>query len=398
MKSILFCWELGAGFGHLLRIKPVIIRLMETGCRVVVMTPDIAKTANVLRLEKIQFLQSPIHQTSLAPRIEPMRSFPQILFNHGFGNLHELSAKTNAVRFMLDSVTPELVICDHAPLTLLALRTRNIPKITIGCGFCSPAAHTPFRDLRTWLPSADNQIFADEQAVLQNINQYLVSESQQEISQFGQLYRDVDAAFLATIPELDPYAAWRDFEIYLPPAYENQGETPQWAKSNLKKCFIYLRRHPKLPDILHSLRLLPVSTLVAYIPDCPKELIDAYATDRFKISPVPFQTDKITQEADVAVLNGGINLAVSFLLRGVPLIILPLQLEQTLTARSIQESELGKHIELDHPHPIGVSVHEVLETPKFRENAQNIAQKYQNLLTQNMTDCVTAHILKILTE
>jgi UDP:flavonoid glycosyltransferase YjiC (YdhE family) len=395
MKTILYCWELGAGFGHLLRIKPVLIRFMKMGGRVVVMTPDIAKTANTFHSENIQFLQSPIHQTSLVPRIEPIRSFPQILFNHGFGNHNELFAKVNAVRYLMDSVSPHLVICDHAPLTLLALRTRNIPKITIGCGFCSPADHAPFRDLRTWLPSADKRLVADEQSVLQNVNKYLASESQPEISYLGQLYRDVDAAFLATIPELDPYAAWRDCEIYLPPAYENHGEIPQWAKSNLKKCFAYLHRHPKLPDILKSLRLLPMTTLV-YVPDCPKELIDVYSTDRFKISSVPFQADTITQEADVAVLNGGSNLLLSFLLRGVPLVVLPLQLEQTLTARSVQELELGKYVDLDRPQPVGVRTHEVLETPKFHENTRNIAQKYQTLSTKNLTDCVMTHILKII--
>jgi hypothetical protein len=40
--------------------------------------------------------------------------------------------------------------------------------------------------------------------------------------------------------------------------------------------------------------------------------------------------------------------------------------------------EHGKHVEFDPPHSVSGSTHEVLETPKFRENAQNITQKYQN--------------------
>jgi len=64
--------------------------------------------------------------------------------------------------------------------------------------------------------------------------------------------------------------------------------------------------------------------------------------------------------------------------------ILPIQLEQTLTAVRIAELEIGKHVDLEHPDMIGVMTHEVLETAKFLSNVRELAEKHRKLMAKKL--------------
>ena len=85
---------------------------------------------------------------------------------------------------------------------------------------------------------------------------------------------------------------------------------------------------------------------------------------------------KILQRSDLFISHGGMNSTMESLYFGVPLIVIPQQYEQEITAGRVQELELG--IALDKnaltPALLSKSVWQVANTPSYRENAKRMRE------------------------
>ena len=137
MATILLAWELGAGLGHFMNLRPLAEGDVRRGHRVVAVLRDLSATRQFLTDPAVEILQAPFKHARIRD-IEPTCTYAQILHNCGFGDAAELATMAEAWRKLYDFVRPDLIIFDHAPTALLASAGYPVRRALIGTGFFSP--------------------------------------------------------------------------------------------------------------------------------------------------------------------------------------------------------------------------------------------------------------------
>ena len=233
MATVLFAHQLGQGFGHLMRMRPMAAGLVARGHRVYVVFRDLAAAGPVYGDVGVRFLQAPAKfhgRRSLAGGI----GFANLMGAGGFGADPELFALASAWRNLYRLARPDLIVFDHSPIALLAARGLPARRALIGTGFCCPPPTSPLPAIR---PPADESdaarqavraMAAAEEGILRRVNRILAAWGTPPLNRLGQLYGDVDECFLTTFPELDHFGA-HDGARYWGPANGSGGAAPDWA-------------------------------------------------------------------------------------------------------------------------------------------------------------------------
>jgi hypothetical protein len=286
MATILVTWEFGAGLGHLMRCLPIVATLCEHGHQVVAAMRNVAKTQEVFGRIGVACLQAPNALPTPTRQIERPRTHVHLLYNNGFAEADQLASRVEAWSRLYDSVRPDLILFEHSPTALLAARRLEVKRAVIGTGFTCPANVAPLPDLRPWLSDASRALHEDEQRLLDQLNHLLTSLGAAPLKQIASLYHEVDAVFLATFPELDPYPNRAPAEYFGVWPY-TQGEAPRWPAVPGKRIFVYPNPSPVLPHLLTLLNRLRQPTIV-YIDGLSEAVRSKHesATLRFASAPL----------------------------------------------------------------------------------------------------------------
>src|SRR5436309_6983197 len=333
VAKILITWELGGGSGHLVPLRPIIAGLIQRGHSVSAAVRDVARAASVLADCPVRVLQAPFKFGQSPNQIIPPLTFAQLLHNVGFGDALELAALAQAWRALFELTAANVMICDHSPTALLASRGLPMRRIVIGSGFLCPPDEAPLPNLRFWLKADLEQLAHDEAAVLDRMNQVLSKLEQKPIDRLTQIYRDVELTLLTTFQELDHYP-WRKGGKYWGPCTIASGKTPQWRSAKGCRIYAYLKDCAALPAVLEWLANSNHSTL-AYVDG-----VDPKLRARFSNSSIQFECERINmqlagRECDLAILHGTHGSTAAMLLAGVPVMQLPIFLEQGLLADAV---------------------------------------------------------------
>ncbi len=131
MATFLFTWELGGGLGHVMPFRPVAERLIAKGHRVVAALRELTHAERAFGDLSMEYLPAPFKSWRTADRMDPLLTFAHILHNTGWSSVNDLRTLTNAWRTIFRSIKPDVVICDHSPTALLALR--GVPRAIVMC-------------------------------------------------------------------------------------------------------------------------------------------------------------------------------------------------------------------------------------------------------------------------
>src|ERR1041384_8255334 len=116
----------------------------------------------------------------------------------------------SAWRRIFELVEPDLVIADHSPTAMLALRGLPIRSVAIGCGFLIPPDTYPLQNMHPWSQFDEVQAKSDDDRMCERINQVLVRFEAPPLQRIGQIFGDADERILTTFPELDHYLERKD--------------------------------------------------------------------------------------------------------------------------------------------------------------------------------------------
>lgn len=379
MAKILYTWELGEDLGHIQPFLALATRLCAHGHEVVFAAKDLSRIHTLPGMRSFVVLQAPVWLPPVKDLPEPQVCYADILQRHGYLDEKGLLGMVSGWRALFNMINPQLLIADHSPTALLASRGLDFPRITYGSGFLSPPRTTPMPSMRPWLKIPAGRIEESESAVLRTINHVLAELGGQPLQALADLFA-VDDNILMTPVELDHYPQRGPARYMGPVPCTNSGATPEWPKGPGKKIFAYIKtNHPQSKQLFTQLLDSPFNVL-AYVPGLTEERCRAMQAPNIHFSPCPVDMRYVTQHAKVIICHAGFGTTQHALLSGLPILLMPINLEQLLVARNVSSLGMGIYIDFDQSVPDFIApIRELVKNPRYAKNTQSFARKYANV-------------------
>jgi hypothetical protein len=187
---------------------------------------------------------------------------------------------------------------------------------------------------------------------------------------------EAEEDFLCTLPELDHYQG-RKQGVYWGPAFSySEGDRPVWPSVGDKRIFAYLNKdYAGLEPLLQQLRSSSWSVF-AHIPGTAPAFIQKHSGANLHISAQPVDMRQAAQ-CELVICHAGAGTAAAMLLSGKPLLMLPIHLEQSITARNIAIFGAGVCIPPEMKKPnYRAAAREILSNNKYTKTAEKFAVKY----------------------
>lgn len=337
MKTALFAWELGANLGHAGPMAEIARGLVQDGLRVVVVGRDVDSLAIAFSKVDALRLQAPVwpyhrHWGSE----ETQANFLDVLVHSGFGDATKLAAIVDAWRSLLSLVEPDLIVADHSPGLLAATYGSSIPVIGIGTGFTMPPLELGrFPPLRS-----DRGPIAPEPRMLEGLRGLLPSSAPPP-GRLVDLFQTT-RRFVFSFPELDPYRAFRQEPLYLPP------ETlPAFVPPPVEpRLFVYLGAETSGLEVLAQALVEIAIPAVVYLRGDAGPLSNFLAMRGVEVHTTPPRLADVLPLVSHVICAGGAFTCHAALAAGRPLMIMPQHGESALNLRLTEG--MGFAQRLDH--------------------------------------------------
>ena len=370
---IVMAWELGAGGGHVGRLGALARALGGRGHEVALVCrfPESAQRWGFTELAGATVRAAPAWALP-SKRPPPPRTWADILMGTVWAG-GDVSGYVGAWEKEIEAARPDVLVTDYAPTAEVAGRRLGVRTVTVSCGFTRPPAVSPLPDLRELAgmvetPGAVADVWVGERAALRVINALLP----EPLAYLGDLYAGV-ADVRCSFPELDHYGE-RSGDRYLGTFPELPHEPPQWPGDPVgegPRVFVYAKAFPQLSALLTLLGAsgLPVVAHVsgAKVPKPPTNV---------RVHRGPVDIGLASEQAQLCVCHAGHGTTAAMLRAGVPLLLLPLNLEQALVAR--RAVDLGAAVVCDpnDGEAMREGLRELLLDERFAQGARAFAKKH----------------------
>ncbi len=382
MARYLFAWELGGDYGHLARLLPVALQLRSRGHEVVFAIRDLMGAEKLLSPHGLTYFQAPLWLRKVT-QLPAAISYPELLMRFGYLNATALTGVCKAWRNLLAQLKPDAIVLDHAPTALLATRGLGLARVNFGTGFCIPPHGRPMPHFRWWQPEDMMRLHDSERHAVATANQVLVELDAPTISGMGAL-RDCDDTLMCTFAELDHYPERKEND-YLGPIFSlGQGVDMAWPQANAPKVFAYLKpEYAGLEAILAALRTSGASVL-AHVPGATGQTLEKFSGNSMVVSADPLDINRMRAGCDLAICHGGAGTTAAMLLAGKPLMVFPMQMEQTMGAHRLAAMGAGVALSAQASAQMPLLLRKALADPSLSQAAQGFAKRYQGY-DQNQT-------------
>jgi len=377
-KRIIYAWELGMDLGHIMPFLPLALQLRELGYEVIFAIRDLQYAETVIGRLGFQVMQAPLWLATPRNLKGAPLNYAEIILRYGFLTAPGLKGLVKCWRALFQYTSADLVIADHAPAALLAARTLDLKRVTIGTGFCAPPPVSPLPNMRPWLKVPEKRLISSDAFALKNANSVIADLGGKPMKMLADLFQ-VNSQFLCTFPELDHYPN-RARTRYWGPNYNiDEGAEIVWPKGEGHTVFVYLKMtykdYERVLRVLHKLDI----RVIAYVPGVSDDIIRKYGSDSMIISREPVKLRTIVKTCRLALCHAGAGTVAAMLLNGVPLLLLPTQLEQLLVARRIEQMGCGLFInnekKAEKPDYKGI-INRLLDDNSCLTSARAFATKY----------------------
>jgi len=366
---VLCTWEIGGDLGHISSLSKIAKALAAEGYQVVIALQDLSRAYPFFCDSEVTLLQAPVWLPKISLQ-RPIACLADTLLLLGYLQVDPLHALVIAWQNLLDLVQPDLIIFDYSPTAMLASLNRPLPKMLIGTGFADPVPGYPIAD---WRPSpvADGLTERQEARVLEQINAVLARQQQPPLRQLANLFA-TDRVMIQTFPELDLYRQSRVNAHYCLGASASQNNIPvKFTGAGQPRILAYLKpQYPHMQQLLAALAACNATVFIA----CPQgnlEQFQAYTGAGFQVSVDLVNLQDAMAEVDLFVCHGNANSVRESLVSGTPLVVLPIQLEQLLTAKRIEECGFGMLLQ---------EIHEVEKTMLLLNKMLDDKQQYRSAI------------------
>ncbi|MDX1776624.1 MAG: hypothetical protein R3297_08575, partial [Desulfobulbales bacterium] len=335
MARIVFAWEFGGGLGHIQYVFPVAKKLHERGHEVICLMKNVIDAERIMGKHGIPVLQAPVWNLKIK-QLPMTYTYIETLFNQGYLVPGALLGMTKAWRKLFEFIDPDLVLADHAPTALIALRGMHIKKALYGQGFFAPPRQSPIPTIIPWMKSPKGVIEYSEKKGKEIINSVLEQTGGPILENLSDLFA-LDENFLITFKELDHYQSREQTKYWGAVINPPGGYSPGWPEvQSVKRIFCYLKSD--YPGLENLLKVLPQidAAIIVYASGMTEEQVNKFSAANIHYAMEPVDIHRACRESDMVVCHAGIGTVSISLLHGKPLLLLPghNHLEQILTARN----------------------------------------------------------------
>jgi UDP:flavonoid glycosyltransferase YjiC (YdhE family) len=375
MARIAFAWEIGNSIGHVLSCAGLARALHDNGHSVALMLRELKPLALVPESKRYDVFQSPRTPREAVGAALPV-SYAEILLGHGWRDARELGALVSGWRELLASWKADLVIADFAPTALLAAGTLGLKRATYGNGFFTPPRVSPLPAFRVDAPVDPARVAAADAHALAQVNTALARFGMPALSRLSEAL-SADEDFLCTFPELDHYTTRPLAGYWGPRLRTDLGNPIDWPERGGKRVLVYVQRTlPQLDALIEVLARSP-HRIVAYIPGLDAARRARLAGRGRVVLDRPHRLDGMLSRCDLLVCHGG-EMAGGALASGVPVLFFPLQYEQYLTARRLDQLGAGGWFgPAATAKDVQVGLDTMTSDPRFVAAARAFAQRYR---------------------
>jgi UDP:flavonoid glycosyltransferase YjiC (YdhE family) len=404
MARILYIWELGGDYGHIGSFMPLAQELRSRGHEVIFAIRDLSNAETVVAKHGFPLLQAPIWTADIKGLPMPPLNYTEIIIRYGFINKNALSGLNRAWLSLFSLLRPALVIADHSPVALFSARACGIPRTTYGTGFCAPPRISPMPNMRPWADVPMKRLESADQHVVRVSNNLLkdMKSKAPPLEKVADLFQ-VDEDFLCTFPEMDHYQQRQGGRYWGPVFNITQGAEIDWPKvekPDAKHIFAYIKSGYR--DYEKLLKILADSghSVLVFSPGLSRGVIGKYQTATMHVTADPLNISHIVGQCDLALCHAGHGTVAAMLLSGVPLLLLPTQLEQYLASSRIKQLGAAQLVNLeDKTTPDHAAlINEMLTNPKYRESARTFAKKHASFDQHKQFASMAERIEEIIAE
>lgn len=340
MAKILLGWELGGNYGHVNQLKALSKRLIQDGHSVYLALQRIDAGKKLFGPPEY-LLQAPVWPNCLKDVYrhvseDSAANYGDMLIQFCFDKKWALPSMISGWNAILKHVKPDAIIADSAPALLMAAKNK-IPTIRIGSGYDVP----PFT-MKAFPPLYGKESVENHELAVEKVNAALKLCGQARINFLPQCLMS-DQDMVAVFKAFDPYYRWRKTRYYTPSV---PNPLPSISDRMGEEIFVYYQSVTKeavpLWDALAESKL-PVRL---HIPDLDKTHIDAFRDLGFKFEEAPVPIEDIIKKSRLLISHGGLGMASTALLCGLPHLILSHDLEKSLNGHAVSGIGLGKHMSI----------------------------------------------------
>jgi len=376
MAVVALNWELGGDLGHVGRFLPIALGLRERGHRPVLLLRDISRADALLGPQDLEYLQAPVWQVQVSGLPDDI-NLTETLFRFGYLHSSGLLSMARAWRAAWALLQPSLLLFDHAPTAMLAARGLGAPRVVIGTGFSIPPRARPLPPFRWWKDNAGERARLEEteQRATRNANSVLQQIGAPPIRQVSDLF-EAEAAFLCSSPELDAHGE-RPGGNYLGPIGSlDLGADPRWPEGNGARVFAYLK-----PGYRHFEALLGAlgrnaARVIVFAPGAPEAICRRHAAAHLAVSTAPLRMRAVAEQCDAVICHAGSGVTEIALGAGKPVLLLPMQMEQTMTAHRVAALGAGLVQPIEsNPANLPKLVKQLIGDPELARRAEAFASR-----------------------
>ena len=336
MARILIGWELGANSGHTVKLADIAAEVVARGHEPIFVLQQIGTAPPAAAV-----WQAPLWPVQLATLSRSADVVPatmgDILTVLGLGDISAMRAMLRAWDGILQAVRPDIVLAEFAPGLMMAARGR-VPLLALGTGFSLPPAHLPIFASLTGKPAVH-----DEGRLVEGLNAALHANDRPPLARLPEIFAS-DREIAAAFREMDPYREWRQ-SVHGAPSVMS---VPTIATGEGDELFVYMNGLQRWPDGFWQGLVdarLKVRVYDPRLTDADSRTLEG-AGLIIERAPVPF--DRILARSRLVMSHGGLGMAASSLLGGMPMVFVPFDIEKRMVSASIAEIGLGVRLDFEH--------------------------------------------------
>ncbi|WP_193188773.1 glycosyltransferase [Nisaea sediminum] len=390
MTRVLFAWELGDGFGHVNRLLPIARVLKEKGVTCAFAVRNLTVTHPVIARDGFRVFQCPLVKPYVSKEVEgkPIASIGDVLATVGYVDPDLLAALTDGWSAIIESFDPDLIVSDYSPTAGLAAFGER-PVVPVGDWFTLPPGN--WSEFRTF---KDHPNRVDPAKLLQTVQEVQRRRGKPIPDRVPALMHG-ERNFVVTIPELDPYHAFRENTSSSP-------LSPLPAPATVapsQDYFGYLSySYPGTPKVLTALAGKDWTGEI-FLRDANDEIRAAWRERGLKIHEAPQPIEEVVARSRAVIHHGGIGTLEQVLAMGRPQCIVPRHFEQQKngefagklgTATVLRSSNRFTE---DHASQ---AITAVLTGPQFAQRARRAADDLARRGPFNLLAEITDYILSTL--